>query len=191
MCTASRVAERARTDGLAAFPATHDLGIVRDPARCAQQRSAHCCGDRAEDPDARGLNVVLAWDCGHAVGDRATAKTVREAFLTDPRVHYVISFGELYYRDGDNVPDRDNTGHEDHVHVTFYPWAANDDRPFTFASQGDLTIMDTDTKAYLDAKFLSLAVTLDKLEADVAELRDAEKRHNAGDRRRDQANHPG
>ena len=189
MCTASRVAERARTDGLAAFPATHDLGIVRDPARCAQQRSAHCCGDRAEDPDARGLDVVLAWDCGHAVGDRDTAKTVREAFLTDPRVHYCISFGELYYRDGDNIPDRDNTGHEDHVHVTFYPWAADDDRPFTLTSGGFGTMTDAEIKQLFTDQSKQNDARMDKVLAAIAELRDAEKRHNAGDRRRDEQNH--
>ena len=55
---------------------------------------------------------------------------------------------------------------------------------------GDLTIMDPDTKTYLDAKFLAVAVELDAIRDDVAELRAAEKRHNAADRRRDQTNHP-
>lgn len=142
MCSPSKVTLRARDDCLAAVPGTHDLGIVRDQERCDQARSAHCCGDRAEDEDARHLSVVLAWDCGHAVGDRETAAVVRDGFLADPRTDYVVSFGELYYPDGDTEPDKDNKGHEDHVHVTFKPSAADDDRPFDFGTSGGFGTMD-------------------------------------------------
>jgi hypothetical protein len=171
MCTASPVALRARDDCLAAVPGTHDLGIVRDPSRCAQKRSAHCCGTQAENPAARGMAVVLAWDCGHAIGDRTTAGIVRDVFLADPRVDYVISFGVLYKPDGTTQP---NTGHADHVHITFDPSAANDTRPFIFTEE-DIDIMDADTKAYFDAKFVKLQAEHDTTQKALAKVVDETK----------------
>lgn len=174
MCSPSPIALRARADCLAAVPGTHDLGIVRVASRCAERRSAHCCGDRAENPAARGLDVVLAWDCGHKVGDRKTAAIVVAVFLLDPRVDYVISFGVLYKPDGTT---QDNTGHEDHVHITFHPSAANDTRPFNFTNGGFGTMTDaqitklfTDQSRQNDARFKALDAKLDKVVAETKGL---------------------
>lgn len=73
---------------------------------------------------------------------------------------------------------------------TIAAWAHSPAALTPTTDQEDLTIMDPDTKTYLDAKFLAVAVELDAIKDDVAELRAAEKRHNAADRRRDQTNHP-
>ena len=73
---------------------------------------------------------------------------------------------------------------------TIAAWAHSPAALTPGADQEDITIMDPDTRAYLDAKFLAVAVELDAIRDDVAELRAAEKRHNAADRRRDQTNHP-
>lgn len=157
MCSPAPVALQARDDILANVPGTHDLGIVRDPERCAQRRSAHCCGDRAENPAARSSNYVHAWDCGHAIGDRITAALVVDIFLADPRVDYVISFGVLYKPDGTT---QNNTGHEDHVHVTFDPSTTHDTRPFNTGAddvtidelQQELVNQDKRTRAVLEAE---------------------------------------
>ena len=73
---------------------------------------------------------------------------------------------------------------------TITAWAHSPAALTPTTDQEDLTIMDPDTRAYLDAKFLAVAVELDAIRDDVAELRAAEKRHNAADRGRDQTNHP-
>ena len=182
MCSPSPVALRARSDCLAAVLATHDLGIVRDASRCAERRSAHCCGDRAESPAARKLNVVLAWDCGHAVGDRKTAAVVRDAFLADPRVDYVISFGVLYKPDGST---QRNTGHEDHVHVTFDPSAANDTRPFNFTATDPGGFGTMDDKEILE-EFANVTKREGALlDALVDKITEQAQKHNTAARERD------
>jgi hypothetical protein len=107
------------------------LGGPGDKAHQAR-KSDHNCRQRGYHPDyAHALDTGIG-------GDKALGREIRDAYLQDPRVKYVIFDGVLYYPDGTT---RDAAGHETHVHRSFKPGTTFDIRPF-YGGKADDTMTD-------------------------------------------------
>ena len=125
MCEGAPVANTAWRDVQKIESGLYYLGICGDYAHSIR-RSGHNCG-RSPGGVESSINGVgydprycHALDIGHG-GDRAKAKRMRDAFLRDGRVRYVIDNGIGYYPPSRGGGTFSSSGHSTHIHVSFMP----------------------------------------------------------------------
>jgi hypothetical protein len=98
-------------------------------------------GDYTQDP----ANGMISADWAEQIKD-------------DPRVKYIIRNRQIYNASISRSwrPYTGSNPHDKHGHVSIHPWARDDLRPWLHDDTGDLTVMDKETKAYLDAQFTGI-----------------------------------
>lgn len=134
MCNGAPVANAAWRDVQLIEDDLYYLGICGDFAHSLRV-SGHNCGRSpggVESP-INGVgydpNFCHALDIGHG-GDRAKAKRMRDRFLQDPRVRYVIDNGTGYYPAHRGGGTFTSSGHDTHLHVSFMPGSTHNVAPF-------------------------------------------------------------
>lgn len=143
MCQPAPVASAAWRDDQARYGnRVSFLGIVGDQAHQART-SGHNCGLRQESP----VNGVDYPDGYAHAGDTGVASAevgleIVNARVRDPRVRYCIFRGVGYYGHHYRPPGPGGvtrtfraSGHPDHVHTSYLPWATFDTSPFYAAGK--------------------------------------------------------
>lgn len=164
-------------------------GIVASASHSADchpsgHNCASTCGGQESPIDGKSYDPAYAHALDiHFGADKALGRQIANLLLQDPRTRYVIIDGVGYYGVAHGYPGTfESFDHTEHVHWSGMPETTFDTSPF-YPSE-DLTIMDADTRNYLDTKFAALA----KMgEDNTAELHAQEQRHNASERARDKA----
>lgn len=117
-------------------------GCCASPAHSAQNPTSDHETGNARDFTADRLHGMISEDWANQIRN-------------DPRVKYIIRDRQIYnpsiapfWR-----PYTGSNPHDKHGHVSINSWSRDDLRPWTIDPQGDLDIMDKDTKAYFDAHF--------------------------------------
>ena len=152
-------------------------GTLGDPAHAA----------RVSDHNPGHNGLVHAADLTHDPANSVDCNVLAEQIKDDPRVKYVI-WNRRIWNPSISRTWRPYTGsnpHDHHMHVSVTDAGENDASPwFTTTTPEDIDIMDADTKAYFDAKFITLTAQIAAVED---ELKAQAQRHNAAERKRDAA----
>ena len=134
MCDGAPVANAAWRDAQTIESGLYYLGICGDYAHSIRQ-SGHNCqySPGGNESPINGVDYdpryCHALDIGHG-GDRAKAARLRNAFLQDPRVRYVIDNGVGYYPPSRGGGTFASSGHDTHIHVSFMPGSTFQVQPF-------------------------------------------------------------